>query len=143
MTAADPRDGSSRVEREVLEILERADASHSPVEHLQAAMRRRRQSARARVAAGASSVRLPKWLSPATLRIVAALVLAFGAYSAAGASRPLGLILAIASALVFFSLWVAAIPSQNGGRPRWRGQDLDDDSQPFGFDRERGPKRPR
>jgi hypothetical protein len=40
MNASDPGERSSRVEREVLEILERASAAQSPVENVQATVRR-------------------------------------------------------------------------------------------------------
>jgi hypothetical protein len=40
MNASDSGEKSSRVEREVLEILERASATQSPVENVQATVRR-------------------------------------------------------------------------------------------------------
>ena len=52
MNASDPGERSSRVEREVLEILERASASQSPVENVQATVRRQSAWARARLAKG-------------------------------------------------------------------------------------------
>jgi hypothetical protein len=53
MNASDPGEKSSRVEREVLEILERASASQSPVENMHATVRRQSASARARLAKSA------------------------------------------------------------------------------------------
>jgi hypothetical protein len=141
MNASDPGEKSSRVEREVLEILERVSASQSPVENMQATVRRQRASARARLAKSAHHPsRLREW-PQGLLKIGAALLLAIAAASIADAFR-LG-----ASGIAFFSLWVPPRVSGPGNAPRWRGRDLRDDDDPPGFDLERirprrGPKGP-
>jgi hypothetical protein len=142
MTTTDPRDGSSRVEREILEILERAEASQTPVENFQAAVRRRRATTQAQVSRGTAPRWLQDRLSPALLRLIAALALAFVAALIAGSSHLLAVLLAIASGIVFFSLWVPIGPSRTGGGRRWRGQDLDD-RPPYDFALRRRPRPPR
>ena len=148
MTVGDSHERSTRVEREVLEILERADAAGSPVENLQAAVRRQRASAGSRVTQGANGVRLQRWLSPATTRIVGSVAFATAAVVVADVSRLLALLLALASSAAFFSLWVPARGSVVGDGPtRWRGRDLRDEDSSFGRGPEaprpwRGPKRP-
>jgi VIT1/CCC1 family predicted Fe2+/Mn2+ transporter len=148
MNASDPGERSTRVEREIREILERADAAQRPVDSFQDAVRRKRATVQAR-ASGASP---PRWasakLTPALAKILGALALAMLAALIADNLRFLAVILAIASAVVFFSLWVPSRPSGLGGdSPRWRGQRLDDDGPRFGFGASRtppwrGPKRP-
>ena len=148
MNASDPGERSTRVEREIREILERADASQRPVDNIQDAMRRKRATMRAK-ASGASR---PRWtpanLSPDLAKILGALALALVAALVADSLRFLAVILAIASAVVFFSLWVSSRPSGSGGdAPRWRGQRLDDDEPRFGLGTSRtppwrGPRRP-
>jgi len=143
MNASDQRDGSSRVEREVLEILERAEAAQTPVENLQAAVRRKRVTARAQVPRPASPNWLLERLSPEIMRIAGALLLAIAAVAISDFSRLLAVVLAIASALAFFSLWLPSRTPGPGESPRWRGQDLRDpgSSSPFGH-RKNWPKRP-
>jgi hypothetical protein len=142
MKTEHPQEGSSRVEREILEILERADSSKTPVDNLQAAVRRQRASARAR------APRAPRIaLSPELLRIGGALFFAIGAAAIADISRLLAMVLAIASVVALFSLWFPSRPSGIGETQRWRGRDLRDQSGPPGFDLERiwpwrGPNRP-
>jgi hypothetical protein len=143
MTTTDPKDGGSRVEREILEILEQAEASQTPVENIQAAVRRRRAVAQAQVAGTTTPNWLRNRLSSELVRLIAALVLAVAAAQIAGISHLLAVLLAIASAVAFFSLWVSMGPSRVGGKPRWRGQDLDDDRPPFDFATRRRPKPPR
>lgn len=143
MNASGQQDGSSRVEREVLEILERAEAAQSPVENLHAAVRRQTESARIQVSRSADSSHLRKLMSADLARIVASLVLAVAAAVVANASPILAFCLAIASAVVFFSLWLPTRGSTAGGSPRWRGQDLRDRGPPpFGPKRD-GPREPR
>lgn len=148
MTATEPGDPSSRVEREIREILERADASQRPVDNFQDAVRRKRATMQARTSGASQSPSLPSWLSPALARILGALALAIAAAALGDTIRFLAVILAIASAVVFFSLWV---PSRGSGpgrdTPYWRGQRLDDDNPRFGCGGSRtppwrGPKRP-
>jgi hypothetical protein len=145
MNASDPGEKSSRVEREVLEILERASAAQSPVENVQATVRRQSASARARLSKSTHRPsRLRDW-PQGLLKIGAALLLAIGAALVADAFRLGAIMLAIASAIVFFSLWVPDRVSGPGNSPRWRGQDLREEDDPPGFDWERirprrGPK---
>lgn len=147
MTATDPGEGASRVEREIREILERADASQRPVDNFQEAVRRKRATVQANASGASQSPSLPSWLSPAIARILGALALAIAAAVVADTVRFLAVILAIASAVAFFSLWVPSRSSGLGGdTPYWRGQRLDDGPR-FGFGPSRtppwrGPKRP-
>jgi hypothetical protein len=147
MNASDPGEKSSRVEREVLEILERASASQSPVENMHATVRRQSASARARLAKSAHHPsRFREW-PQGLLKIGAALLLAIAAALIADTFRLGAILLAIASGIAFFSLWVPPRVSGPGTAPRWRGQDLRDDDDPPGFDWERirprrGPKGP-
>ena len=147
MNASDPGERSSRVEREVLEILERTSAAQSPVENVQATMRRQGASARARLAKSSHQPwRLQQW-PRGLFRIGAALALAIGAALIADAFRLGAIILAIVSAIAFFSLWIPARASGPGDAPRWRGQDLREGDDPPGFDLgrvwpRRGPKGP-
>lgn len=147
MKASDPGERSSRVEREVLEILERASAAQSPVENVQATVRRQSASARARLARNSRQPwRLREW-PQGIFRIGVALILAIAAALIADAFRLGAIILAIASAIAFFSLWVPARASGPGDSPRWRGQNLRDEDDPPSFDLgrirpPRGPKGP-
>jgi hypothetical protein len=146
MNASDPGERSSRMEREVIEILERANAAKSPVENVQATVRRQSASARARMSKSTREPwRLQQW-PQGLFRIGAALLLAIAA-ALIGETFHLGaIVLAIASAIAFFSLWVPSRVSGPGNSPRWRGRDLRDDDPP-GFDLtrfspRRGPKGP-
>jgi hypothetical protein len=147
MNASDPGERSSRVEREVLEILERTSATQSPVENVQATVRRQSASARARLAKNSRQPwRLREW-PQGLFRMSAALLLALAAALIADAFRLGAIVLAIASAVAFFSLWVPAGVSGPGDAPRWRGQDLREGDDPPGFDLgrirpRRGPKGP-
>jgi hypothetical protein len=147
MNANDPGERSSRVEREVLEILERTSATASPVENVQATVRRQSASARARLSQSSRQPwRLRDW-PQGLFRIGAALLLAIGAALLADAFRLGAVVLAIASAIAFFSLWVPTRVSGPGDAPRWRGQDLRGGDDPPGFDLgrirpPRGPKGP-
>jgi VIT1/CCC1 family predicted Fe2+/Mn2+ transporter len=147
MTATDPGEGASRVEREIREILERADASQRPVDNFQEAVRRKRATVQSKASGTSQSPSLPSWLSPALARILGALALAIAAAAVADTVRFLAVILAIASAVAFFSLWVPSRSSGIGGdTPYWRGQRLDDGPR-FGLGSSRtppwrGPKRP-
>jgi hypothetical protein len=147
MNASDPGERSSRVEREVLEILERSSAAQSPVENVQATVRRQSASARARLAKSSRQPwRLREW-PQGLFKIGAALMLAIGAALIADTFHPGAIILAIASAIAFFSLWVPTRVSGPGDSPRWRGQNLRDEDDPPSFDLGRirprgGPKGP-
>jgi len=145
MNASDPGERSSRVEREVLEILERASAAQSPVENVQATVRRQSASARAHLSKSAPQPSRLRDLPQGLLKIGAALLLAIAAALIADAFRLGAIMLAIASGIAFFSLWVPARVSGPGNSPRWRGQDLRDEDDPPGFNWERirprrGPK---
>jgi hypothetical protein len=147
MKASDPGERSSRVEREVLEILERSNTAPSPVENVQATVRRQSASARARLSKSSRQPwRLQDW-PQGLFKIGAALLLAIGAALIADAFRLGAILLAIASAIAFFSLWVPTGASGPGDAPRWRGQDLRGGDDPPGFDLDRlrpprGPKGP-
>jgi hypothetical protein len=147
MNASDPGERSSRVEREVLEILERTSAAPSPVENVQATVRRQSASARARLSKGSLQPwRLRDW-PQGLFRIGAALLLAIGAALIADAFHLGAVLLAIASVIAFFSLWVPTGVSGPSDVPRWRGQDLRGGDDPPGFDLgrirpRRGPKGP-
>lgn len=65
-----------------------------------------------------------KLLSPGLLRIGGALVLAIIAAAIAEASHLLAIIAAIASLLVFFSLWFPSRASLSSQPLRWRGRDI-------------------
>jgi len=132
-------DGPTRVEREILEILERADAQATPVEELQSAVRRRGAEARARLQSAAPARFTLNWSSE-IVRIVAALALALAAALAANISSFLAIGLAIASGVALLSLWFRTGPGGPGEGPRWRGQDLDRPPGPVSFDT--GPRRP-
>ncbi len=146
MNASDSGERSSRVEREILEILERADSSQSPVENIQTALRRQRASVHAKASASSRPGWLPAAISPSIARIGSALLLAIGAALIADASRLIAVVLAIGSAVAFFSLWVPARRAGPRSSPRWRGQPLSDDDPPFNVGGRppswRGPRRP-
>ena len=147
MNASDPEERSSRLEREVLEILERANTPPSPVESMQATVRRQRASASARLSGGGRPGWWPRNWPQDLFRLATALVLAIAAAMIAEAFRFGGLVLAIASAIAFFSLWVQPRTSGLGKPTRWRGRDLNDRDDPPSFDlgrilRWRGPKGP-
>jgi hypothetical protein len=140
MNASDPGERSTRVEREIREILERADASQRPVDNFQDAVRRKRATMQARASGASRSRWTPAIVSPALARILGALALAILAAVMDDYVRFLAVLLAIASAVVFFSLWVPTRPSGvDGDSPRWRGQRLDDDEPRFGFGASRTP----
>lgn len=145
MNASEEPRGSSRVEREVLEILERSEASRTPVEQIQTAVRKQSDSARAQLSRTAAWDGVLARIPGDIARLGGALLLAIGAVVVSDFSRLLGVLLAIVGALVFFSLWLPSRPSGPGSAPRWRGRDLSDGGPPrFGSDRpEQGPRLPR
>jgi hypothetical protein len=147
MNASDPGERTTRLEREVLEILERADTPPSPVENMQDTVRKQRASVSARLSLGAHQRWFPRNWPQDLLRLAASLVLAIAAAIISETFRFGGLVLAIASAITFFSLWVQPRSSSLGGPTRWRGRNLDDRNDPPNFDpgrllQWRGPKRP-
>jgi hypothetical protein len=148
MNASDQGERSSRLEREVLEILERTNTPPSPVESVHAAVRRQRASASARLSVGPRHRWLPRSWSQDLVRLAAALVLAIAAAWIADTFRVGALVLAIASAIAFFSLWAQPGTSSLGKPTRWRGRDLNDRDDPPSIDPGRlvpwrGPKGPR
>src|SRR5918993_567406 len=116
MNASDPGERSTRLEREVLEILERANTPPSPVENVQATVRRQRASASARLSIDARHGWWPRNWPQDLFRLAAALALA------------------IASAIAFFSLWAQPRTTSLGKPTRWRGRNLDDQDDPPNFD---------
>jgi hypothetical protein len=139
MTASEQHDRSSRLEREVREILERADAEQTPLDNVQHAVRRKRREARATVANAWRRPSLPAALNSEIARIVVAFVLAIVAAAIAGSSHLLAIVFAIASLLIFFSLWLPPRGPSTFDTPRWRGQDL---RGPGPGPRPRPPRRP-
>lgn len=148
MNTSDSGNHSTRVEREVLEILERANAAQSPVENVQSAVRRQSASARAQLSKSSNHGWLPREWPQDLLRLGAALLLAIAAAMIADIFRLGAVVLALASAVAFFSLWAPSRVAGPGDAPRWRGQNLRDrDDPPPGFDLSRlrprrGPKGP-
>lgn len=144
MNATGGQEGSSRVEREVLEILERAEASQTPVDQLQATVRRQRATVSAKLSRPAVDSPLRSLLATDIARIAGSLLLALLAALLSGASQLLAFILAIASVLLLLSLWLPSRGTSPGGAPRWRGQDLrGPGSSPFNRGRDGPPKAPR
>jgi hypothetical protein len=143
MSATDQRDGPSRVEREIREILERADTPPSPAQALQSAVRRQSSAARAQL-----TRRWRPAFSSDLAKLGGALLLALTAALLSGASHLLAILLAIASGIVFLSLWFPSRSGGLGGSHRWRGRDLNDPGSMRGpgdwpvWPR-RGPGRPR
>jgi VIT1/CCC1 family predicted Fe2+/Mn2+ transporter len=124
MTIKDRGEGSSRIEREVLEILERAESQQTPVEHVRSVVRRQGAAASTRAAEARNRSSLSRFLTHGISQIVGALILAVFAAVVSDSSRIVALLLAVASAVVFFSLWIPGRSSSGTERPRWRGQDL-------------------
>ncbi|MFT4037470.1 MAG: hypothetical protein QM692_04770 [Thermomicrobiales bacterium] len=124
MTVSDGPERPSRVEREVLEILERSEAQRSPVDQLTASVRHRQAATRSRMREASRPRSGSKYLSPGLLRIAGALALAIIAAAIADASHLLAMIAGIASLLVFFSLWFPSRASLSSQPLRWRGRDI-------------------
>ncbi len=114
----------SRLEQEVREILERTEAQRSPMDHINDSVHRRRVEAQQRLKQPAHSPLSSRFLTPEILRIVGALALAIMAALLGGISGLLAEVAAIASLMVFFSLWFPATHTSSAGRQRWRGRDL-------------------
>ena len=123
MTTESP-ERPSRLEQEVREILERSEAQRSPMDHLSDSMHRTRAEAQQRLQRPASSQARSRILTPDILRILGALALAIVAALLAGISGLLATVAAIASLIVFFSLWFPTSRATSSSRPRWRGRDL-------------------
>jgi hypothetical protein len=114
----------SRLEQEVREILERTEAQRSPMEHISDSVDHTRAEAQQRLQRPAPFPARSKYLTPDILRLVGALALALVAVLLSGISNLLATVAAIASLIVFFSLWFPSIRSSTTHRPRWRGRDL-------------------
>jgi hypothetical protein len=143
MNAGESGKGSTRIEREILEILERADAPRTPIDHVSNAVRRRPTFGLPKLPTSINAA-----LSPEVVKIVASVLLAICAAAVGGMSHLLGLVFAFLSAATFFWLWIPAGPSGLGDRPRWRGNDVGPQPRTPGWDpglfgSRRGPKRPR
>lgn len=123
MTTESP-ERPSRLEQEVREILERSEAQRSPMDHLSDSVHRTRVEAQQRLTRPATSRASSRILTPDILRIVGALALAIVAALLAGVSGLLATVAAIASLIVFFSLWFPSSRATSSSRPRWRGRDL-------------------
>lgn len=146
MNAQDEPPRNSRVEREILEILEQSEASQTPVISIQDAARRRRATVQARMAQAPTRDWRQIFLASDIARLVGAFALAIVAAALSGVSSLLSSLIAIVAMLVFFSLWIPTRPSGFGGGsgPRWRGQDLRDIGPPDWFNRPGGgPKLPK
>lgn len=143
MNASEERDRSSRVEREILEILERAEQAKTPVEHVQSTVRRHGVEARAQLAQRTAQTPFPDVIRSDVGKIAGAVVLAVLAAALANASGLLAMLLAIASAILFFSLWFPGRGASNPSGPRWRGQDLRRPNSPFGHRDRPGPGLPK
>jgi hypothetical protein len=114
----------SRLEQEVLEILERTEAQRSPVDQIGEAVQRRKAEAQRRLQTSRPLPSRSRYLTPEILRIVGALALAIVAVGLGEFSRLLAVLTAIASLVVFFSLWFPTSRPSPSQRPRWRGRDL-------------------
>jgi hypothetical protein len=126
----------------VLEILERAEGKSRPVTEAQQTLQRQSASLRSQL-----SHLSGRALDPGIYKLGAALILAVVAAAVVDVSRLGGVMLAIASAIAFFSLWLPSRVASFDERPRWRGQDLGGPGRFPGtrFDprRPRSPRRPR
>ena len=123
MTTESP-DRPSRLEQEVREILERTEAQRSPIDQFSESVHRRRVETQRRLRQSAPAPARSRYLSPEILRILGALALAIVAALLGEVSRFLAFVAAIASLIVFFSLWFPTTRVSPSQRPRWRGRDL-------------------
>jgi hypothetical protein len=115
----------SRLEQEVREILERTEAQRSPIDQFSETVQRRTAETQRRLRQSARPQTRSRYLSPELMRIVGALALAILAALLGEVSRFLAFVAAIASLIVFFSLWFpTSRVSSSPQRPRWRGRDL-------------------
>jgi hypothetical protein len=132
MSTTGSPEGPTRIEREILEILERAEAEKHPVEDIQAAVRRKSARTRAKLETAGPQGWAMNWSSD-LMRIVGALALAVAAALTANVSSFLAVFLAIASGVALLSLWFRAGPGGPGDPRRWRGRDLDGPRGPSPF----------
>lgn len=114
----------SRVEQEVREILERAEAQRSPVDQVSDAFHRKQQETRERLRRPTPSPRASRYLTPEIARILGALGLALVGALLSDVSRLLAVVAGLASLIVFFSLWFPMARPSSMQPQRWRGRDL-------------------
>jgi hypothetical protein len=114
----------TRLEQEVREILERTEAQRTPIDQIGDAVHRQRVATQRRLKRSSPLAVQSRILTPEILRIVGALALAVLAVMFGEVSRLLAMVLAIASLIVFFSLWFPTSRVTSTDRPRWRGRDL-------------------
>lgn len=114
----------SRLELEVREILERTEAQRSPMDHISDSMHRTKAEAQQRLKQPSPLRQRSRFLTPEILRIAGALALAVLAVLLGSVSNLLAAVAAIASLIVFFSLWFPSPRATSASRPRWRGRDL-------------------
>lgn len=133
-----PPAGRSRVEAEVLEILERADRDPTIADRMRAKTLETRVALERR-----SSPGRPRNLTPVTL-LAGSVLLAIAAAAVRGVSPLLAVLLGIASFGMLAALWFdrgQSLPTAS----KWRGRDIDPRSGPDGVgpggDRWRGPGR--
>ena len=123
MTTESP-ERPSRLEQEVREILERSEAQWSPIDQIGESVQRRKIEAQRRLQQSAPSRSRSRYFTPELMRIAGALALAVVAIVLGSVSHLLAVLAAIASLLVFFSLWFPTSHPSSSQRPRWRGRDL-------------------
>lgn len=124
MTTESP-ERPTRLEQEVREILERTEAQRSPIDQIGDAVHRQKVATHRRLKQSALPPVQSRILTPEILRIVGALALAVLAAVLGEVSRLLAMMVAIASLILFFSLWFPVSRATSTDRPRWRGRDLD------------------
>jgi len=133
-----PSAGRSRVETEVLEILERADRDPTIADRMRAKTLETRVALNRRSAPGR-----PANLTPGIL-LAGSVLLAIAAAALRGVSPLLAVLLGFASFGMLAALWFDRGQSLPSGS-RWRGRDLGPDGGPDtvepGNDRWRGPRR--
>lgn len=133
-----PASGRSRVESEVLEILERADRDPTIADKVRA------KSWETRVALGRPTAPARSGTLTPGMLLIGSVLLAVAAAALRGVSPLLAILLGLASFGMLAALWFDrghSLPSAS----RWRGRDLDPRSGPDtigpGNDRWRGPRR--
>ena len=115
----------SRLEQEVREILERTEAQRTPIDHISESVHRTKIGAQQRLKHPKSWSARSRFMAPDILRLAGALALAILAALLGSISNLLATVAAIASLIVFFSLWFPSTRTTATSRPRWRGRDLD------------------
>lgn len=123
MTTESP-DRPTRMEQEVREILERAESQRTPIDLFGETVHRRKIETQQKLKRASPPSVSSRYLTPEILRIIGAFALAILAIILGEVSRLLATISAIASLVVFFSLWFPTARVSSTNRPRWRGRDL-------------------